>query len=696
MSTVATRRRKKDPATQPKPYGRALRHGWPAVEPQDRPTHGDRPFATTTTTRWMELWDETVQGTDKDPDASLPPDRVLLKVDDHVVRDAIRRVESVGLPQWFDRELAARRLGAGGQRARFTPLSVIVALWLLANHDRPLLLTDATDLLLRGVSDEARQALGVRAETHTVPVAARRNASRAATLGQAPGQQSADSKFGAALRRMLDLADPSPLPKNRVMSHGDLAAAARPMTDDQRHTAQANLDWICNLLLEVTYNALPRAVRRRWNGAGCIDATPIGAYARIETAHRASSDPDAGTYSRTKTALGKPVAKTTPGTTKPGKTTSDKVPVKITKREQMYDLHLFVAGDDQPGERQHVPAISMGMTLDRPAVDPAGNTRRLLANVASRGHAPGPRTPAWLAMDRLYMRQAVENFQAVLPAFGWRPVTDYGDDALGVQANHPSGMVLVEGNWYCPAILAFPDLVDATAEYRRGDIDKDTWQRRIQQRQLFRMRTKNARDDDGAWRARCPADGGTKDSVAVCDNKPDSTKERRTRQKDGTSVDARPTIVPEGPAFLKIVDKASAPLVPTVCSAHSVAVDGTAGLKYEQELTYGTPQMTSLYNTLRSSQEGEHGFAKDAARNALDEPQRRRVRGKAAQSFLTAFIIAAANMRKIASFVAKQITEGHGDQQVLYVLKQARRADHNGWAEEDKVEDFGADPPAPG
>jgi len=688
VSTVATRRREKKAGTPPKPCGRALRLGWPVVEPQDRPTHGDRPFAATTTTRWMELWDETVHGDPgtRDPDASLPPDRVLLKADDHVVRDTIRRVEAVGLPQWFDRELAARRKGAGGQRARFTPLSVLVAFWLLANHDRPLLLTDATDLLLRGVSDESRELLGVRAETHRVPLAARHKASRAATLGQAPGHQSADSKFGAALRRMLDLADPSPLPKNRIMSHGDLAAAARPMTDDQRHTAQANLDWICNLLLEITYNALPRAVRRRWKGAGCIDATPISAYARIETAHRASSDPDAGTYSRTKTALGKPVDKKAPG----------KVVVKITKREQMYDAHLFVAGDDQPGERQYVPGVTMSMTLDRPAVDPAGNTRRLLANLASRGHAPGPATPAWLAMDRLYMRQSVENFQAVLPAFGWRPVTDYGDDALGVQANHPSGAVLIEGNWYCPAILAFPDLVNATADYRRGDIDKATWLLRIQQRQTHRMRTKNARDDTGAGRLRCPADGGTEDSLAVCENKPDSKDERRTRQKDGTTVDARPTIIPEGPAFLKIISVGPGPSKPTVCSAGSVAITAADGMKYEQQLTYGTPEMTSLYKTLRSSQEGEHGFAKDTARNALDEPQRRRVRGKAAQSFLVAFIIAAANMRKIASFVAKQIAEGDGDEQVLYVLKQARKADHDGWAEDNETQAFGADPPAPG
>jgi hypothetical protein len=45
---------------------------------------------------------------------------------------------------------------------------------------------------------------------------------------------------------------------------------------------------------------------------------------------------------------------------------------------------------------------------------------------------------------------------------------------------------------------------------------------------------------------------------------------------------------------------------------------------------------------------------KDGAREALDDPERRRVRGVAAQSVFVALLPAAPNLRKIATFVQEQ------------------------------------------
>jgi hypothetical protein len=42
-----------------------------------------------------------------------------------------------------------------------------------------------------------------------------------------------------------------------------------------------------------------------------------------------------------------------------------------------------------------------------------------------------------------------------------------------------------------------------------------------------------------------------------------------------------------------------------------------------------------------------NGFVKDGAHEALDDPERRRIRGVAAQSLLVAFKLFAANVRKI-------------------------------------------------
>jgi hypothetical protein len=64
-----------------------------------------------------------------------------------------------------------------------------------------------------------------------------------------------------------------------------------------------------------------------------------------------------------------------------------------------------------------------------------------------------------------------------------------------------------------------------------------------------------------------------------------------------------------------------------------------------------------MYATLRNSNEGMNGFIKDGAREAIDDPERRRIRGVAAQSVLVVFQLMAANLRKIAEFLAKKEIE---------------------------------------
>jgi hypothetical protein len=49
-----------------------------------------------------------------------------------------------------------------------------------------------------------------------------------------------------------------------------------------------------------------------------------------------------------------------------------------------------------------------------------------------------------------------------------------------------------------------------------------------------------------------------------------------------------------------------------------------------------------------------NGYVKDGAREALDNPMRRRDRGVAAQSLFVALLLAAANIRKIETFLREQ------------------------------------------
>ena len=95
--------------------------------------------------------------------------------------------------------------------------------------------------------------------------------------------------------------------------------------------------------------------------------------------------------------------------------------------------------------------------------------------------------------------------------------------------------------------------------------------------------------------------------------------------------------------------------------------------RYAQDLTFGTAEHTTTYNALRQSQEGLHGFAKDDAYGALATPGKRRIKGRAAQSVFAAFLLAAAGIRKVRTFLRNARNDENGD---LYVPRKKRTGEH--------------------
>jgi hypothetical protein len=87
--------------------------------------------------------------------------------------------------------------------------------------------------------------------------------------------------------------------------------------------------------------------------------------------------------------------------------------------------------------------------------------------VAARGHKTG-----WLGYDRAYTQALPGRFHLPARALGYRPVMDYRDDQLGIQAS-TGGAILAEGTWYCPAL---PEpLITATAGLRDHLITRDLY-----------------------------------------------------------------------------------------------------------------------------------------------------------------------------------------------------------------------------
>jgi hypothetical protein len=422
--------------------------------------------------------------------------------------------------------------------------------------------------------------------------------------------------------------DPSPTPKNRRLDpqtfHTLLERRRADHSDEEWAERGERLCWCINQVLEMSVRTLPRDVRRHWKGSAAVDATVIPTFARPARRMkrkkkgvqpptlRYSSDPDADWYHRDKRD-------------ESGDDGDPKMSV------WGYEATLVVSGNDDPDQPAAVPSMVVGMApLHKPGTAVGQNAVRALASVASRGH------PArYLAGDRAYTQAKPEDFQLPVRALGYDLVLDYKIDQLGRQGSH-DGMVLVDGSWYCPAI---PEtLINATVDFRKGLIDEAAHRARIEERRGYRIRMKASPDADGHTRMRCPA---SKPAPTVrCELKPAS---------EGGAGLARVRIP---------VTDALRVHRPKICSQESVTLPPEAGAKYVQPLAHETPEWHASFATLRNSIEGMNGFIKDGAREAVDDPERRRIRGVAAQSVLVAFQLLAANLRKITEFLSKKAAEG--------------------------------------
>ncbi|WP_210503353.1 hypothetical protein [Nocardioides xinjiangensis] len=511
--------------------------------------------------------------------------------------------------------------------------AILVAMWLVASTGGNLWMTNIRDVLFHKINDRSRHALGItypNRPTHPHHQARNDKASDA----DRRWDEASERAVARTVQRMLRTIDPSVLPKNRNLPYSELLEKARPLTLAEQQELQARLDWVCNRLLETAFKTLPRRIRRKYKGSACIDGTPmrLSSKGRGVENEECSADPDGGFYRR-------------------GGDHSETG--GFGKSFYALDISLLVAVDCHHGDKQYMPALPLAMTTDRPGVDPAGAARRIFAYIEQAGYPV-----RWLAGDLLYTDQKAEKFQTAAREIGYKPVLGYGPKHHGLQGTHKTGATMVEGNWFCPHM---PEpLVNATVDRRNPDKDQrishEEWQQRIDQRATYALRGKETRRDDGSQRFGCPASGAN--PTAACSLKPKSERDRPTKQPDGSVIDARPTINP---------GKTIGDEHPPVCKQDTITIrpgDKETFDRYWQDLMYGGVQHHTTYVRLRQAQEGVHGFAKAHAAQALDNPQARLVRGKAAQSLFAAFLLAAASVAKIRTFLHTAETDAAGERWV--------------------------------
>jgi hypothetical protein len=80
-----------------------------------------------------------------------------------------------------------------------------------------------------------------------------------------------------------------------------------------------------------------------------------------------------------------------------------------------------------------------------------------------------------------------------------------------------------------------------------------------------------------------------------------------------------------------------------------------------------------MYASPRNTIEGFNAFLKDPAREALDQPGRRRLRGYTAQYLFAALLVVSANIRKLRTFLSEAAAEAAGTLKRLTPRRNRRR-----------------------
>jgi hypothetical protein len=540
---------------------------------------------------------------------------------DSRVEWAMKVIDSVPVVDEVDKWMKLAYKGPGGRPRSLSVRALFVGLILTVESGKGLAFRLITNSLYHRLSQDMRDELGV---------------------GSAPTTpEEYDAAYQRVRRlfwRVVDLMDPSPLPKNRVLEKEELAARTRPMSDLQIAEAYRRLDLVTNWLLEASFGMLPRWVRRRWDGSVALDATPVeaNAYGTGAASGYASCDPQAAWYVREgdhRDPESLPDAKIGKGR---------KQRDTLRKILWSYEATFAIMGPDKPERDRYFPRLVIGLACHRPGADPAGNAQRVLRSVHERGHPAG-----WLGADRLYLPDCKpEEFQLIVTTeLDFRLVMDYRNDQLGIQAT-AHGAIMVEGWWYCPAMPQ--GLIDATKDFRAKKIDQLTYLKRLKERRAYRVRPKEGPDGTAFI---CPAQGER--ATVCCPLKP---------AKPGSAVRLTIPLVPKPPAR-----------APKICTQTRVTIEKTVGAKYAQPLQYGTNEHHGLYTVLRNTVEGANGTAKNHYEQELDNPTRRPGRGIAAAHLYVALILFSENLRRIRRWADDAKVDTDGNVVVKNPRKTARK-----------------------
>lgn len=555
---------------------------------------------------------------------TAPEQSVVVR--DHIVEEAIRLLDCRGVAQVIEEWADADAAGAGGRPETFPTRSLLVAMFLAAMLGRPMWAKTWHQILCFSLSPKMKRELQVED----------------LDPGKA-GYRNVRTRFHK-IERLIDF---SPNPKNRCLPPVDfesrVAARKLELTDERAAELRGRQEWLVNELIRIGHQLMPAELWGHWTGGMAVDATPVETFSRGPKRARPTggkkpqiiehpADPDGGWYVREGDH-------------------ADTGASGQSKYLYGYEHTLvFMAPTSRP-ESGLYPNLLLAMAVPHVPGESPGRNGFAAVRLANEAAVTAGGSPSLVCGDNAYVNALPADFAVPIRALGLDPVFDYNKTQAGRQGHH-DGALLVDGAWYCPAM---PEaLIEATNDFRRGAIDEQSYRRRIHDRRAFALRPKAHAEADGSIRMMCPAAGVAR--TMRCDLKPRSLEPKHRGKR---RVDLNHLLRNEPPK---------------ICRQQSITIPAAARGRFEQGLAYGTEEWRSAYQTMRSTNEGGNGTAKNAGDQDIQSAGRRRIRGQAANALITCFQYAAYNLQAIRSFISKAVPDSTGKKRITRYPRSKRPA----------------------
>lgn len=493
------------------------------------------------------------------------------KVEFKTVVVAARMVDQSGVLEIVAEERALEHLGKGpgGRKALVNDRAILVVLLVLALEHQALHLTLARDMVINRLGKDSLRYLDLNMGNGT--------------------EEQVYHRLTRASTRFVSPVNPHEGPRRKKLKRAEHIKLEASRDPEKVAAKNVRLHVAMNRLIAASVKMLPQAVAETFKGDFAIDGTFVKATGKRGTdkfgGQYVAAEYDAGRHFRE----GNHGAADNPGKAK-----------KKSSNVWGFEMHTATMIRENMNSRTEYPLLIAAVAWDAPAGQPGQNA--LLAFQAVRDQ--GLPLTSVVADRAYYAGAAVHNFHEQMFDWDVKPVTDYKDIQLGVQAEC-HGALQVEGTWYCPSMPA--GLVSASIDFRRDKadpkkIDFETYIHRIEARQKW---------------------------AAVRKSRPD---------QNGTVRWSHPTGLGER---CKGEDK--------FCTQTTISQPREVGLKFAQEYPYMSKEWRDRY-PLRNSVESTNATLKRGTTHNLSDPERRRARGRAWQFVLASLVVVAANIKKIRDF----------------------------------------------